>query len=179
VQHRRGLRKGELIMARTTMLRRNLLGAGACALAGAADWLGAASAHASEGRAGGRGPSKPHEDVIQKYYSAWEKKEWGSLDILLADNFTFTSANDDDHISKSAFKARCWESQIDFIERFEVEKVIGEGDEAFVRYLGRTKNGKSFRNVDYFQLNGEKVEAIECYFGGQFGFPSAASTGQK
>ena len=103
----------------------------------------------------------------------------GALDILLADNFTFTSANDDDHISKSAFKARCWESQIDFIERFDVEKVFGEGDEAFVKYLGRTKNGKSFRNVDYFQLKDGKVEAIECYFGGQFGFPSAASTGKR
>lgn len=43
--------------------------------------------------------------------------------------------------------------------------------------LGRTKNGKSFLNVDYFRIKNEKVEAIECYFGGQFGYPSAASTG--
>ena len=48
-----------------------------------------------------------------------------------------------------------------------------------MKYLGRTKNGKSFRNVDYFRLKNEKVEAIECYFGGQFGYPSAASTEQK
>jgi len=31
-----------------------------------------------------------------------EKKEWGALDIQLADNFTFTSPDDDYHISKSA-----------------------------------------------------------------------------
>jgi hypothetical protein len=88
------------------MSRRSLLEAGAGALAGGAGLLGAAKAHAAEGRRAGMGPSKANEDVIRKYYAGWEKKEWGALDILLADNFTFTSANDDDHISKSAFKAR-------------------------------------------------------------------------
>ena len=97
--------------------------------------------------------------------------------MLLADNFTFTSAHNDDHISKSTFKARCWESQIDFIERFELERVIGSGDEAFVMYVCRTKNSKTFRNVEYFRLGDEKVMAIECYFGGQSSYPSAVATG--
>jgi ketosteroid isomerase-like protein len=120
-----------------------------------------------------------NEEIVRRYYSGWEKKNWPTLDLLLADNFTFTSPNNDDHINKSAFRTRCWDSQIDFIERFELESVIGTGDQAFVKYLGRTKNGKSFRNVEYFRIGDEKIESIECYFGGQFGFPSAASTGQK
>jgi ketosteroid isomerase-like protein len=160
-------------MTRIAVSRRNLLEAGACALAGAAGLPGVASAHAWIGQ------SMTNEEIIRKYYAAWEKKEWGALDILLADNFTFTSPNNDDHISKSAFKARCWESQVGFIERFELEQVIGKGNEAFVKYLCRTKNSKSFRNVEYFRFRNEKVGAIECYFGGQFGFPSAASTGQR
>jgi ketosteroid isomerase-like protein len=123
-------------------------------------------------------PSMTNEEIVRKYYAAWEKKDWGPFDVLLADNFTFTSPNDDDHINKSVFKARCWESQIDFIDRFELERVIGGGNEAFVKYLCRTKNGKLFRNVEYFRFRGEKVEAIECYFGVQSGFPSAVSTGQ-
>lgn len=155
------------------MSRRNLLEAGACALAGAAGFPGVASAHAWIGL------STSKEEVIRKYYAAWEKKDWGPFDMLLADNFTFTSANDDDHISKSVFKARCWETQIDFIERFELEQVIGNGNEAFVKYLCRTKNGKSFRNVEYFRVTGEKVEAIECYFGAQSSFASAVGGGQK
>ncbi len=155
------------------MSRRNLLEAGACALAGAAGFPGVASAHAWIGL------STSNEEVIRKYYAAWEKKDWGPFDVLLADNFTFTSANDDDHISKSVFKARCWETQIDFIERFELEQVIGNGNEAFVKYLCRTKNGKSFRNVEYFRVTGEKVEAIECYFGAQSSFASAVGGGQK
>jgi ketosteroid isomerase-like protein len=156
-----------------SMSRRNLLQAGACALAGAAAFPGVASAHAWIGL------STAKEEVIRKYYAAWEKKDWGTVDVLLADNFTFTSANDDDHISKSVFKTRCWETQIDFIERFELERVIGNGNAAFVKYLCHTKNGKSFRNVEYFRFGDEKVEAIECYFGAQSSFPSAVSAGQK
>jgi len=160
-------------MTRIAVSRRNLLEAGACALAGTAGFPGVASAHAWIGL----GATK--EEVIRKYYAAWEKKDWGPFDVLLADNFTFTSANEDDHISKSVFKARCWETQIDFIERFELERVIGNGSEAFVKYLCRTKNGKSFRNVEYFRVADEKVEAIECYFGAQSSFASAVGGGQK
>jgi hypothetical protein len=57
--------------------------------------------------------------------------------------------------------------------------MIGNDNEAFVKYLCRTKNGKSFRNVEYFRFRDEKVEAIESYFGEQSSFPSAVNTGQR
>ena len=50
---------------------------------------------------------------------------------VLADSFSFTSPNDD-HISKSVFKERCFSSQLEFIERFELETVPARGNEAFV-----------------------------------------------
>lgn len=160
-------------MTRITLSRRTLFEAGACALAGAAGLPAAASALVRTG------PNKASEEIVRRYYTAWEKKDWGPFDILLADDFTFTSPNHDDHISKSAFRARCWESQIDFVERFELERVIVSGDDAFVKYLCRTKNSKSFRNVEYLRLRDGRVEAIECYFGGQLGFPSAATAGRR
>jgi ketosteroid isomerase-like protein len=122
--------------------------------------------------------SPESEQTIRKWYAAWEKKDWHPLDILLAENFTFTSAAGDDHISKSAFKAQCWETQIDFIERFDLQRVFGSGNEALVMYLCRTRNGKTFRNVEHLRLKGEKLEAIECYFGEESSFPSAVSTGR-
>jgi ketosteroid isomerase-like protein len=151
------------------MSRRHLLGAGACALTGAVSLPGAASAHAAPGL------DATKEQVIRKWYAAWEQKDWGPVDALLADNFTFSSAAGDDHISKSAFKTRCWETQINFIERFELERVAGNGSDAFVKYLCLTRNGKSFRNVEYLRVTDNKVEAIECYFGAQSSFPSAVS----
>jgi hypothetical protein len=154
------------------MSRRTVLEAGVCVLAGTPAISGIAAAHVQ------RGLSAKNEDTIRKYYAAWEHKDWQPIDILLTDNFTFTSANKDDHISKSTFKTRCWQSQIDFIEGFDLQRVVGNGNEAFVLYVGRTKNGKTFRNVEYLRLRDDKVEAIECYFGGPSSFPSAVSTGQ-
>src|SRR6266852_4556322 len=160
-------------MTKRAMSRRTVFEAGACALAAAAGIPQMASAHTQTGL----GPNT--EETIRKYYAAWEERNWRPFDILLAENFTFTSAAGDDHLSKSAFKARCWESQIDFIERFDLLRVLGSGNEAFVMYVCRTKNGKTFRNVEYFRLKDDKVEAIECYFGAQSSFPSAVSTGQR
>jgi hypothetical protein len=101
------------------------------------------------------------------------------VDRLLADNFTFTSAAGDDHINKSTFKTRCWETQIDFIERFDLEQIATGAEDTFVKYLCHTKNGKSFRNVEYLRIRYGKLESIECYFGADSSFPSAVSTGQN
>lgn len=125
------------------------------------------------------GLSAKNERTIRKYYAAWERKDWRPFDVLLADNFTFTSANNDDHISKRLFKTQCWESQINFIERFDLIRVFGSGNEAFAMYVCRTKSGKSFRNVEFFRLRDDKVEAIECYFGAQASFASAVSTASE
>jgi len=160
-------------MTRIAVSRRKLLEAGACALAGAAAFPVTASAHA------GTESSTTNEAIIRKWYKTWqeEKKDWTPFSVLLADNFTFSSAAGDDHISKSAFKTQCWDTQINFIDGFDLERVIGSGDWAFAKYLCRTKNGKSFRNVEYFQIRDGKIESIECYFGGKDTFPSAVSKG--
>src|SRR6266852_3716038 len=160
-------------MIRITMSRRNLLATGACVLVGAVTLPGAA-------RASTLGEHDlTNEEIIRKWYAAWEKKDLGTFNILLADNFTFTSAAGDDHISKSAFKAQCWDTQSGFIEHFDLERITTGADDAFVKYLCHTKNGKSFRNVEYFRIRNGRLESIECYFGAQSSFPSAVSTGQK
>lgn len=124
-----------------------------------------------------KGSNMAKVQLIRTYYSGWEKKEWSLIDSVLADDFTFTSPNDDDHIRKPAFQARCW-PQAEFIERFELESVLEGDSEAFVKYLCRTTKGTSFRNVDYFQFAGGRIKAIEDYFGGRLGYPTASISGK-
>jgi hypothetical protein len=158
-------------MRKTSMSRRTLLEAGACALTAAVAIPQIASARAEAGP----GLSPKNEATVRKWYKEWETtKDWQPFDILLADDFTFTSPLDD-AISKNAFKAKCWDTQNTLIERFDLKHVIGTGNEAFVMYVGHTTNGKMFRNVEYLRLRGEQVQAIECYFGAQDSFPSAVS----
>src|SRR5580698_3266356 len=104
-------------MTRIAMSRRRLLGAGACALTGAVSLPGLASSSAFEGQ------NSTNEEIIRKWYAAWENKDLGTFNMLLADNFTFSSAAGDDHISKSTFKTRCWDSQVEFIAHFDLERV--------------------------------------------------------
>ena len=160
-------------MTRITMPRRNLLATGACALVGAVTLPGLARASALGG------PGLTNEEIIRKWYAAWEKKDLGTFNMLLADNFTFSSAAGDDHISKSTFKTQCWDTQINFIKHFELERITTGPDDAFVKYLCHTTNGRSFRNVEFLRIKNGQLESIECYFGAQSSFPSAVSTGQK
>jgi len=160
-------------MTRIGVSRRKALEAGACALAGAAGLLVTASARA------GTGPRTTTEEIIRKWYQAWVEKDEGQFEALMNDNFTFTSAAGDDHISKSTFKTQCWDTQAKLIERSDLERVITSDDEAFVKYLCHTTNGKSFRNVEYLRIKNGKLESLECYFGAQSSFPSAVSAGQK
>ena len=157
-------------MTRMTMSRRNLLATGACALVGVVKLSGPTN--------GGvlREQNLTNEDIVRKWYGAWETKDLGTFDALLADNFTFTSAAGDDHISKSAFKKQCWDTQVDFIGKFDLERLTTGADDAFVKYLCHTRNGKSFRNVEYLRIRNGQLESIECYFGAESSFPSAVSS---
>jgi ketosteroid isomerase-like protein len=153
--------------------RRSLVATGACVLVGAVSLPRWAGASASGGQ------KSTNEEVIRRWYTAWEKKDLGTFNSLLADDFTFSSAAGDDHISKSAFKTQCWDTQVDFIGNIDLERVATVGDDAFVKYLCHTKNGKSFRNVEYLRIKNGKLESIECYFGAESSFPSAVSKAQR
>jgi len=158
-------------MTERAMSRRTVLEAGACALVAAAGVPQLARASAETGR------RSKSQEAARKYYAAWETKDWHTIDILLTDDFTFSSPLDD-HISKTAFKAGCWDTQIAYIARFDLKQVTGADNAAFVMYICHTTNGKTFRNVEYLQLRDDQVKSVECYFGGKSSFPSAVSTGK-
>ncbi|MGA2536408.1 MAG: nuclear transport factor 2 family protein [Terracidiphilus sp.] len=160
-------------MTRIVVSRRRLIEAGACALTGAVSLTGLASASALGEQ------DSTNEDIIRKWYAAWVNKDLGTFNMLLADNFTFSSAAGDDHISRSRFKAHCWDTQVEFIDHIDLERINASAEDAFVKYLGHTKNGKSFRNVEYFKIKDGKFESLECYFGAQSNFPSAVSGGKS
>ncbi|MGN6517389.1 MAG: nuclear transport factor 2 family protein [Rhizomicrobium sp.] len=156
-------------MKKTAVSRRSLFEAGAGIVAAAAIIHGVAGAQTQTGL------SPENEALIRRWYKSWETKDWHPLDMMLADDFTFTSAAGDDHISKSAFKKQCWETQIDYIKGMDLLRIYGSNDDAFVLYVCSTRNGRTFRNVEYLKLRNQQIEAIECYFGAPSSFPSAVS----
>lgn len=114
-----------------------------------------------------------NQKIIKDYYAAYEKKDWNMLTSLLADGFVFNSPNDD-HIDLKTYKERCWPNAIN-IKKFDIDKLVVDGDDAFVTYNGWTTDGRLFRNTEYFKFKDGKIKENACYFGPGISFPNNTS----
>ena len=117
------------------------------------------------------GQNSVNEKIARAYYTAFVKKDWNSMEQILADGFTFSSPLDD-HINLKAFKERCWPNS-EKIKHCDIEKLSVHGDEAFVIYNGWTTDGKLFRNSDYFRFKDGKIQSYECFFGPGINYPNS------
>ena len=109
-------------------------------------------------------------DTIRRIFAAYLANDRNFVENALSDDFRFTSPYDD-AIDKPTYFARCWKNS-DWIERHELERIFVEGDEAFVTYRcvakGDSKDGRTFRNTEFFVFEGEKVKRIDVYFGAAY-----------
>jgi len=111
-----------------------------------------------------------NEKTVRAVYTAYEKKDWDMLKPLFADGFTFTSPNDD-HIDIVEYKKRCWPNAYN-IKSFHIDKLVVDGDDAFVLYHGWTMDGKEMENTEYFKLKDGKIKEFTCFFGPGISFPN-------
>jgi ketosteroid isomerase-like protein len=159
-------------MRKRAMSRRSLLKGSACVLTATVVMPETIRAQAPTG------VNQKNAQIVRKYYAAWETKDWHALEILLANDFTFTSPKDD-HIGKAVYKTRCWEPNVNLIEHFDLQEVAANGNAAFVMYVLHVRNGKTIQNIEHFELRDGKVAAVRCYFGQQNSYPAAVTSGQS
>jgi SnoaL-like domain len=112
-----------------------------------------------------------HEKLIKQYYTAYEKKDWHMLELILDNGFNFTSPAGDDHINLKVYKERCWPNAAN-TKNFDLEKIIIDGDDAYVTYNGWTTDGRLFRNTERFKFKDGKIMENECFFGTGVSFPN-------
>jgi ketosteroid isomerase-like protein len=103
---------------------------------------------------------------IRALFAAYMANDRKAVEDTLTGDFRFTSPYDD-QIDKKTYFERCGRDT-GWIERHELEKILVEGDEAFVTYKCLAKGGKSFRNTEFFAFEGDKVKRIDVYFGASF-----------
>ncbi len=115
--------------------------------------------------------------MINDYYRAYEQKDWGLMEPILAKGFTFSSPAGDNHIGLKLYKERCWPNAYK-TKKFDLEKVIIDGDCAYVTYNGWTTDNKLFRNTERFKFKDGKIIENECFFGPGVSFPNNANTGK-
>jgi hypothetical protein len=123
--------------------------------------------------------AKLDQETIRRWYGIWDTtKDWQQADAMLAEDFTFSSAAGDDHLSKAQFKKTCWDTQVNHIDRTDLMHICISGDAAFVMYTMHTKKGKSLKNVEYLEFEGKQLRSIECYFGAPDNYPTAVNARQ-
>jgi ketosteroid isomerase-like protein len=110
------------------------------------------------------GTNKP--EIIRAIFAAYLSNDRKAVEDFLSDDFRFTSPYDD-QIDKPTYFARCWRGS-DWIERHALEKIVVEGNEAFVTYRCVAKGGKAFRNTEFFLFEGDRVKRIDVYFGATY-----------
>jgi ketosteroid isomerase-like protein len=108
--------------------------------------------------------SKP--DIIRAIFAAYIANDRNAVEKALTEDFRFTSPYDDG-IDKPTYFERCWRDS-DWIERHELEKIVVEGNEAFVTYICLARGGKRFRNTEFFSFEGDRVKRIDVYFGATY-----------
>ena len=102
-------------------------------------------------------------DLIRRSFASFRSADRDEIESLLAANFTFTSPYDD-HIDRAAYFQRCWPHAGSF-EYHDLKKIFVQGDECFVLYEARSKNGEMFRNTELFSIEGGKIRSVEVFFG--------------
>jgi ketosteroid isomerase-like protein len=105
-------------------------------------------------------------EIIRAIFVAYLANDRQCVEAAFTDDFRFTSPYDD-NLDKPAYFARCWRDS-GWIAQHELERIFVEGDEAFVTYRCAARDGKSFRNTEFFAFDGDKVKRIEVYFGATY-----------
>lgn len=111
------------------------------------------------------------ENVVKAYYSGFEKHNWNIVAAQLADGFSFTSPNNDDHISIEKFKEKCWDTN-KFFKKVNYIKMTESGNNLFLLVEIITTENKLVRNIDFFSFNNAgKIKSIEVFFGTGSNYP--------
>ena len=105
----------------------------------------------------------PASDLIRKYFSAYENKDRKAVESLLSNDFVFTSPYDY-RIDRETYFKRCWPYS-EQSPTYEIEKMLERGNEAFILYGCKIKNGGRSRNTEFFIIDGDKIKEVEVYFG--------------
>ena len=105
-------------------------------------------------------------EIIRKLFTAYRANDRKAVESAFTDDFRFTSPYDDE-IDKATYFERCWRVA-DWIEREDLETIMVENEAAFVTYRCVARDGKSFRNTEFFRFKDDRIGRIDVYFGAAY-----------
>lgn len=101
--------------------------------------------------------------VARRSYQAYVDKDRAALELLISDDFHFTSPLDN-RIDRATYFQRCWPNSQTIIG-FTFIHLVTDRDRVFVTYEGQNASGKRFRNMEIRTIRDGKIVDAEVYFG--------------
>ncbi len=107
-------------------------------------------------------------DIVRAIFESYLAQDRDAADRLLAQDFVFTSLQDD-HIDRAAFFERCFPTADRLVSQRMLHVVPTEGDDVFVMYEYELKTGERHRNVELLTVHDDQITETQVFFGGRVG----------
>ena len=106
-------------------------------------------------------------DTVKHMFDAYLAGDAGSAVRLLADDYSFTSPQDD-HIDKQAFMERCFPTA-ERVTSQEILELAPAGDDGvFIMYEYQLKTGERHRNAEFTLVRNGQLAETHVFFGGRY-----------
>jgi len=105
-------------------------------------------------------------DAVRAVFDAYLAQDRDATEQLLAEDFTFTSPQDD-HIGKAAYLERCFPTADRLVSQQVLELVSTGGSGVFILYEYELKAGGRYRNAEFITVRDGQLAETQVFFGGQ------------
>lgn len=105
-------------------------------------------------------------EVVRQMRAAFQQQDVQAAERLLAEEFSFTSPQDD-HLDRAAYLRICFPTSGHFSEQILMELLESDEQTVLTRYEYELHDGKRYRNMEATTVVDGRITAVEVYFGGE------------
>ena len=110
--------------------------------------------------------TEANEEVVRRNFAAYREGNRAAAERLIAEDFVFTSPQDD-HIDRASFFERCFPTSERFVSQ-EIKRVASTGDDVFVMYEYELRaTGERYRNTELVTVRDGQIVEAQVFFGGK------------
>jgi ketosteroid isomerase-like protein len=106
-------------------------------------------------------------EIVEACFASYVVQDHVAADRLLADDFVFTSPQDD-HIDKATWFERCFPTTSRLASYDLLQVVATDGDDVFVLYEYELEAGGRYRNTEVHTVRDGQVHEAQVFFGGRY-----------
>lgn len=108
----------------------------------------------------------PSTDVVRASFQAHRAQDRDTAEQLLADDFVFTSPQDD-RIGKAEFLEQCFPTADRFSYQEILQLVSAGEDGVFIMYEYELTTGGRYRNTEFSTVRDGQLTETQVFFGGR------------